>query len=156
MQTTDLLTTNHLVQTVLLPAACKLALRDQLGSTSMAGQAALPKRLPSNALQVISFGLNGAVAQRVEAQLGSLGIDALCKVVSTSPEGLEAVKSALGSKSWNGVMLGPGITEDPQLLPLFNCLVNLIHQHAPQAKFIFPSSPEDVQTSITRELGVPL
>ena len=120
----------------------------------MAGQAALPKRLPDNALQILSFGLNGAVAQRVEAQLGSLGIDALCKVISTSPEGLEAVKTALTSKPWNGVMLGPGVTEDPQLLPLFNCLVNLIHKHAPQAKFVFPSSTEDVQTYITRELGV--
>ncbi len=122
----------------------------------MAGQTALKKRLPEGALQVISFGLNGAVAQRVEAQLGSLGIDALCKVVSDTPAGLNEIKDALKMQRWDGVMLGPGVTEDPQLLPLFNGLVNLIHLHAPRAKFIFPASPEDVQTAITRELGVDL
>ncbi|KAK9841939.1 hypothetical protein WJX84_010502 [Apatococcus fuscideae] len=122
----------------------------------MAGQAALTKRLPDGALQIISFGLNGAVAQRVEAQLGSLGIDATCKVVTDTPDGLDSMTQALKSKRWDGVLLGPGVTEDPEILPLFNNLVNLIHQAAPQAKFIFPSSPENVQEAITRELGVSL
>ncbi len=35
----------------------------------------------------------------------------------------------------------------------FNRVVNLVHEHAPKAKVIFVSSPEDIEDSIQRVLG---
>jgi hypothetical protein len=46
-----------------------------------------------------------------------------------------------------------GFPRDATALHWFNRLVNLIHKHAPKAKFIFVSSPNDLADSFERVLG---
>ena len=48
------------------------------------------------------------------------------------------------------VMVGAGVRTDPDLLHLFEKVINLIHEHAPDAKMAFNSLPFDTVDAVKR------
>jgi hypothetical protein len=51
------------------------------------------------------------------------------------------------------VMIGAGVRLNPKLTGLFEQLVNLVRQHAPQARLCFNSGPYDTAKAVERQLG---
>jgi ketopantoate hydroxymethyltransferase len=64
----------------------------------------------------------------------------------------EAVAArCLGSRSFDCVMIGAGLRASPQLL-LFERLINLVHEHAPNAKICFNTTPANTAEAVQRWL----
>ncbi len=51
------------------------------------------------------------------------------------------------------VLIGAGVRLNPKLTGLFEQLVNLIRQHAPQARLCFNSGPYNSAEAVERQLG---
>jgi hypothetical protein len=51
------------------------------------------------------------------------------------------------------VMIGAGVRLNPKLTGLFEQLVNLVRQHAPQSRLCFNSGPYDTATAVERQLA---
>lgn len=56
------------------------------------------------------------------------------------------------AKSWDVVVIGGGIRKPPELLELFERVVNAVHRHAPQAAIAFNATPTDCQDAAERWL----
>ena len=50
------------------------------------------------------------------------------------------------------ILIGFGIRNDPEEFPLFEKMVNTVHQHAPNAKICFNTGPTDLAGAIRRWL----
>jgi hypothetical protein len=60
----------------------------------------------------------------------------------------------LRAKSWDVVVIGGGIRKPPELLELFEQIMNAVHQHAPQAALAFNTTPTDCLQAAKRWIGV--
>lgn len=63
------------------------------------------------------------------------------------------VGDALRAKSFDCVVIGAGLREPPELLLLFEQVINLVHAHAPQARIAFNSNPADTAEAARRWLA---
>ncbi|MEU4397472.1 hypothetical protein [Micromonospora orduensis] len=93
-----------------------------------------------------------AAIARGQARFAELGIEAdLCLVVPD--ESAEAaIVAALTRREYACVVVGGGIRKHEPLLPLFEKVVNLVRQHAPDAAIAFNSSPDDTADAALRWL----
>ena len=62
------------------------------------------------------------------------------------------VQSHLLKKPWDCVMIGAGVRANPSNFLLFEKLVNVVHEHAPQAKICFNRGPADTAEAVKRWL----
>lgn len=63
----------------------------------------------------------------------------------------EAVLSEqLRSQSFDCIVIGAGLWENPSALMLFEKLLNLVHAQAPHAKICFNSTPADTAEAVQR------
>ena len=62
------------------------------------------------------------------------------------------VTAALRAHSWDCVVVGGGIRKPEELLEMFEVIVNLIRQYAPQAAIAFNRSPADIVDAAARWL----
>jgi hypothetical protein len=62
------------------------------------------------------------------------------------------VQSQLKQKRWDCVMIGAGVRTVPGNFMLFEKLINVVHEHAPQAKICFNTLPSDTAAAIKRWL----
>ncbi len=62
------------------------------------------------------------------------------------------VTAALQARSWDCVIVGGGIREPGDQLELFESIINLIRQHAPQAAIGFNRTPDDLADAAARSL----
>jgi len=62
------------------------------------------------------------------------------------------VQSQLKQKRWDCVMIGAGVRLNPSNFLLFEKLVNVVHEHAPQAKMCFNQLPADIGEAVKRWL----
>ena len=60
------------------------------------------------------------------------------------------VKSQLELKPWDCVLIGAGVRTVPSNFILFEKLVNVVHENAPQAKMCFNQLPADIGESVKR------
>jgi len=60
------------------------------------------------------------------------------------------VQNQLDQKRWDCVMIGAGVRTNPSNFLLFEKLVNVVHQHAPQAKMCFNRMPADIGETVQR------
>jgi hypothetical protein len=60
------------------------------------------------------------------------------------------VQNQLDQKLWDCVMIGAGVRTNPSNFLLFEKLVNVVHQHAPQAKMCFNRMPADIGETVQR------
>lgn len=56
----------------------------------------------------------------------------------------------LQAENWNVVVIGGGIRKPPELLELFEQVVNAIHRHAPHAAIAFNTNPTDTLEAAKR------
>lgn len=64
----------------------------------------------------------------------------------------QIVAAALRARPFDCVVIGAGLREPPELLELFEKVLNLVHTLAPQAKIAFNSSPTDTAEAARRWL----
>ena len=105
---------------------------------------ALPKGLNADKIKA---GIAGAMKQMSER-----GWQAdLCLVVPDE-SARTTLEKQLASTSYDCIVIGGGIRVPPKSLLLFESLVNAVHQHAPNAKIAFNTSPEDTADAAARWL----
>lgn len=87
-------------------------------------------------------------------QFAERGIDVEnCLVGLDGSDDIEAVvTAALRGGRWDCVVVGGGVRKREDLLELFETIVNLVRQHAPDAAIAFNATPSDVVEAATRWL----
>lgn len=88
-----------------------------------------------------------------ERRLRDLGYDASWLLVDRGETAEKVVAEALRAKRVDCVLVGAGIRTIPELFLLFEKLVNVIHENAPQAKLCFNTRPQDTADAVLRWLG---
>jgi hypothetical protein len=104
-------------------------------------------------------GLNAAkLSEALEndrAALVAQGYDAIWSFWDNSAGAEAKFVDALRTHKPDCVMIGAGVRLNPRLTSLFEQLVNLVREHAPQSKFCFNSSPYDTAEAVRRQGFVP-
>ncbi|EXU67651.1 hypothetical protein Z951_13510 [Streptomyces sp. PRh5] len=77
------------------------------------------------------------------ARFGEHGIDAAMALVVFDQSAESTLVASLAQRQWDVIVVGDGIRKTEPLLPLFEQIVNLIRQHAPQAAIAFNTSGGD-------------
>ena len=85
-----------------------------------------------------------------EKRLRDLGYDATWLLVDRGETAEAVVSAALKEKTFDCVLIGAGIRTVPSLFPLFEKLINLLHEGAPHAKICFNTVPDDTAVSVQR------
>ena len=65
------------------------------------------------------------------------------------------VQGQLKQKRFDCVLIGAGVRTIPSNFMLFEKLINVVHEHAPQAKLCFNTIPSDTAAAVKRWLSVP-
>ena len=85
-----------------------------------------------------------------EDELTALGYS-VHRCLTDFGETAEAVlESALRQKHFDCICIGAGVRAIPSNLILFEKLINVAHQHAPQAKICFNTMPGDTAAAVKR------
>lgn len=77
------------------------------------------------------------------ARFGEHGIDADMALVVFDESAESTLAASLARRRWDVIVVGGGIRKTEPLLPLFERIVNLIREHAPQAAIAFNTSGGD-------------
>jgi hypothetical protein len=85
-----------------------------------------------------------------EGTLNALGYEAQLCLVDLGETAEATVKQTLSTDSFDCVVIGAGVRTAPELLLLFEKLINLVHQYAPSAKICFNSKPSDTAEAVQR------
>jgi hypothetical protein len=85
-----------------------------------------------------------------EKRLRDLGYDARWLHIDRGETAEAAVSASLDRETFDCVLIGAGIRTVPPLFPLFERLVNLVHEKAPHARICFNTVPEDTAVSVQR------
>lgn len=94
----------------------------------------------------IQLGMADFAAHGVGAQTCLVGLD--------GSDDIEAVvAAALAAQRWECVVIGGGIRRDEEQLELFERIINLTRQHAPEAAIAFNSRPDDTYQAAARWLS---
>ncbi len=60
------------------------------------------------------------------------------------------VRSVLTQKRFDCILIGAGVRSNPSNFILFEKLINVVHEHAPQAKLCFNTVPSDTAEAVKR------
>jgi hypothetical protein len=98
-------------------------------------------------------GLTSAlVAAFIDQQLDRLraaGYEVMSCLVDLGPTAEAVTAAALRASRFDCVLIGAGLRGGPQLL-LFETLLNLVHEQAPNAKICFNTTPADSTEAVRR------
>lgn len=83
----------------------------------------------------------------------SLGYEVDLCLIDRGETAEGTVEKALRSRAYDCIVLGAGLREPPDLLLLFEKIVNLVHRLAPNARIAFNSNPADTAEAAQRWLG---
>ena len=99
-------------------------------------------------------GLDAAKVQAAldadEATLHSLGYDAQLCLTDFGDTAEAVVSECLKQKRFDCVLIGAGVRRIERHFLLFEKLINVVHEHAPQAKICFNTRPDDTAESVQR------
>jgi hypothetical protein len=93
------------------------------------------------------------LTQSLQAQkeaLEKIGFDVTICMVDLGETAEQVTVGMLRAKPYDAVLIGAGIRTPPPQLPLFEKLVNAVHEFAPRAKICFNSRPEDTAEAFLR------
>jgi DNA-binding LacI/PurR family transcriptional regulator len=85
-----------------------------------------------------------------EAYLQKLGFDVTMCLVDLGETAEKTARAALLEKQYDAIVIGAGVRTPPPHLPLFEKLVNVVHECAPRAKICFNTVPEDTADALLR------
>ena len=87
-----------------------------------------------------------------EEQLTRLGYGVQTCLTDFGETAEAVVRGQLRQKRFDCVMIGAGVRTNPSNFILFEKLVNVVHEHAPQAKLCFNQLPSDIPEAVKRWL----
>ena len=85
-----------------------------------------------------------------EEMLTSLGYNVQTCMTDFGETAESVVTNELVQRPWDCVLIGAGVRTVPSNFLLFEKLVNVVHEHAPQAKMCFNELPADIGESVKR------
>lgn len=85
-----------------------------------------------------------------EKALQDLGYDAQLCLVDLGATAEDVVKGRLTEKAFDVVMIGAGVRTFASHFFLFEKLVNIAHEYAPQARICFNTKPSDTADAVKR------
>jgi len=86
-------------------------------------------------------------------QLRSLGFEAESCLIDLGDTAEAVAAAALRSRPLDCVVIGAGLREPPERLPLFEKIINLVHTLAPEATICFNTTPADTAEAVLRWLA---
>ena len=93
--------------------------------------------------------LNTAFKEIID-QLENLGYDAELCLTDLGETALKVVQAKLEETNYAVVVIGAGVRTDPDLLELFEAVINQIHESSPKSKIAFNSNPDDTVEAVQR------
>ena len=87
-----------------------------------------------------------------EDELTRLGYSAQMCLTDFGETAEAVVQSQLKQKQFDCILIGAGIRAIPSNFILFEKLINVVHEHAPQAKLCFNTNPSDTAKAVQRWL----
>lgn len=100
---------------------------------------------PGMTAEKVMAGLNHDVAT-----LNGLGYEATLCLVDFGETAESVLQTTLAQCAYDCVVIGAGVRLIAQNTPLFEKLVNIIHQYAPGAKMCFNTRPDDTADALKR------
>jgi len=85
-----------------------------------------------------------------EARLRALGYEVEMCLIDLGETAEEVVRDRLRQKQFNCILIGAGVRTIPKYFILFEKLINVVHEHAPQAKLCFNTKPSDTAEAVQR------
>ncbi|MCL9683523.1 hypothetical protein [Legionella maioricensis] len=85
-----------------------------------------------------------------EEELTRLGYHVQMCLTDFGETALEVVRNHLEKKRFDCVLIAAGIRAVPSSFILFEKLINVVHQYAPQAKLCFNTKPSDTAEAVQR------
>ena len=88
--------------------------------------------------------------QRDRSTLMSLGYDAQLCLIDFGETAEAVAREHLGRQRFDCVLIGAGVRSVPKNFLLFEKLINVVHECAPQAKMCFNTKPDDTAVAVQR------
>ena len=85
-----------------------------------------------------------------EARLRGLGYEVELCLHDLGETAESFVRDRLKQKQFNCILIGAGLRTIPKYFILFEKLINVVHEHAPQAKLCFNTKPSDSAEAVQR------
>ena len=85
-----------------------------------------------------------------EAKLNGLGYEATLAFIHSSDTASDDLTEVLKNTSCDVVMIGAGVRKDDDHFLVFEKLVNIVHELAPQARIAFNTGPTDSDAAVQR------
>ena len=104
---------------------------------------------PGMSAEVVTAGLARAKAS-LEAQ--GFAVDML-QVLPDLAAAQAAIVAQLTGRDYAVVVIGAGVRNPPPSLPLFETVLNAVHEHAPRARIAFNTRPDDSDVAAVRWVG---
>lgn len=87
-----------------------------------------------------------------EAELAGLGYSVELCLTDFGETAEAVVQARLTQKRFDCVLIGAGVRANPSNFILFEKLINVVHEHAPQARICFNTLPTDTAAAVKRWL----
>jgi len=87
-----------------------------------------------------------------EEELTRLGYSVQMCLTDFGETAEKVVQMQLEQKRFDCILIGAGVRANPSNLMLFEKLINVVHEHAPQAKLCFNTMPNDTAAAVKRWL----
>jgi len=84
------------------------------------------------------------------ARLNELGYEAELCLTDLGETAATVVTDKLKGQRFDCIAVGAGIRVNPKFFLLFEKLVNVVHEHAPQARLCFNTRPSDTAEAVQR------
>jgi hypothetical protein len=85
-----------------------------------------------------------------EEQLQKMGFATTFCLVDLGQTAEQVARAALQEKQFDAVVIGAGVRTPPPHLPLFEKLINVVHECAPKARICFNTRADDTAEAILR------
>ena len=87
-----------------------------------------------------------------EDELTRLGYNVQTCLTDFGDTAVAVVQTQLKQQRFDCVLIGAGVRTNPSHFMLFEQLINVVHEHAPQAKLCFNQLPSDIAEAVKRWL----
>lgn len=85
-----------------------------------------------------------------QVRLNRLGYESHLCLIDLGKTAEAVVLDQLRQKRFDCIVIGAGVRTVPSHFILFERLINVVHQHAPQAKLCFNTKPSDTAEAVQR------